>query len=72
MDYNSGYVAGVEEVLHLIEIAKYKPWEAVDYAEENDPGEGYSRRWREGREDALTKLYYLFKCISREEEEEHE
>lgn len=65
MDYNSGYVAGMEEVLHLIEIAKYKPEEAINYAEENDPGEGYSQRWREGREDALTKLYYLFKCISR-------
>lgn len=67
MDYNSGYVAGIEEVLHLIEIAKYGPEEAINYAEENDPGEGYSREWKEGREDSLTKLYYLFKHIGKEE-----
>lgn len=65
-DYNAGYVAGVEEVLHLIEIAKYAPKEAVDYAEENDPGEGYSPAWRDGREDALTKLYFLLKRLELE------
>ena len=25
-EYNAGYVAGIEEILHLIEVAKYKPW----------------------------------------------
>lgn len=62
-DYNAGYVAGIEEVLHLIEVTKYKPLEAVNLAENGDPGEGYSPAWQDGREDALTKLYYLFKAL---------
>ena len=68
-EYNAGYVAGIEEILHLIEIAKYKPEEAINLAEAGDPGEGYSHTWRDGREDALAKMYYLFRGISREEEE---
>ena len=62
-EYNAGYVAGVEEVLHLIEVAKYAPKEAVNLAENGDPGEGYSAAWRDGREDALTKMYYLFRKL---------
>ena len=62
-EYNAGYVAGVEEVLHLIEIAGQSPGAAVDYAS-GEVGEGYSARWREGREDALTKMYYLFRRLN--------
>lgn len=62
-DYNTGYVAGIEEVLHLIEISKYAPYSAVDLAENSDPGEGYSRQWYDGREDAITKMYYLFRSL---------
>lgn len=62
-DYNAGYVAGIEEVLHLIEIAKYKPRAAVEYATGGHPGEGYPRQWYDGREDAITKLYYLFSSL---------
>lgn len=62
-DYNAGYVAGIEEILHLIEISKYRPYDATNLAENSDPGEGYSRQWYDGREDAITKLYYLFRSL---------
>lgn len=61
-EYNAGYVAGVEEILHLIEVKKYAPRDAVKLAEQ-DTGEGHARQWYDGREDAITKLYYLFKAI---------
>lgn len=67
IDYNAGYVAGIEEVIHLIEYSKYNPISAVDYAEQ-DTGEGHSQKWRDGREDALTKLYLLFQTIQRQTE----